>query len=496
MQGLCSGLLFLSSGGQNQANFERSGVPSRFMFYRDGSWVDFPSQVLENVRPGFLERKTTMDVSIDGSEYRFDFLRMLQIDILTGKGRSIAWIDANGKCFFPKLFVSEEAADGSENLNTKSKIRFGEYFGKRKRERLESQEESEGNSSTNREAVSRRWNSNDQEAVSKRQRIQTTCDSETCKWPNVKLMKKGGRPYAMAEKFFLSRLKDTDPAVRVTAIHQCTWKGPLEKARWDVFHKQMERTKAAQGICNTTFAWHGRRPKPAMMSEADDNEEKHVLLCRVILGNVEMVEDGPLPSSVNFDTGVDNMRILHGQMRPLAFLKWVPYSSNAFVVKLFSKLEILLPSEKSSGIGVLVQNIQGWQAAQSASNISILVIIKSLVTVKLALSKYNRDIKPPAAAAAAAPYTVHCPSGAISCPQLSLLDYIIQDIISNSIALHLYLLSYYNLIYCCTTICSHFCLFAKGNLVLDDFPFLVGVPTIILVTYHFLWRLCSSSYSG
>lgn len=46
-------------------------------------------------------------------------------------------------------------------------------------------------------------------------------------------------------------------------------------------------------------------------------------------------------------------------------------------------------------------------ASTSASNISILVIIKLLVTVKLALSKYNRDIKPPAAAAAAAPYTVH-----------------------------------------------------------------------------------------
>lgn len=58
-------------------------------------------------------------------------------------------------------------------------------------------------------------------------------------------------------------------------------------------------------------------------------------------------------------------------------------------------------------------------------------------------------------------YNTLQPSGAISCPKLSLLDYIIQDIISNSIALHLYLLSYYNLIYCCTTICSHFCLFAK-----------------------------------
>ena len=249
---------------QNQANFQRSGVPSRFMFYRYGSWVDFPSQVLEDVKSGFLERQTTMDVLIDGSQYHFDFLRMLQIDFLTSKGRSIAWIDVKGKCFFPKSFVSEEIAHGSEGLKTECKIRLGEECGKRKRDRLDSREESEGNSSTNREAVSRRWNSNDQEAVSKRQRIQTTCDSDTSKWPNVKLMKKGSRPYAMAEKFFLSRLKHidpNDPAVRVTAIHQCTWKGPLERARWDVFHKQMERTKAARGICNTTFAWHGASAK-------------------------------------------------------------------------------------------------------------------------------------------------------------------------------------------------------------------------------------------
>ena len=45
----------------------------------------------------------------------------------------------------------------------------------------------------------------------------------------------------------------------------------------------------------------------AMTSEADDNGEKHILLCRVILGTVAMVEAGPLPSTVNFDTGVDNI---------------------------------------------------------------------------------------------------------------------------------------------------------------------------------------------
>ena len=51
--------------------------------------------MLDDVRSSFLERKTTMDVSINDSEYRSDYLRMLQIDILAGKGRLVACVDVN-----------------------------------------------------------------------------------------------------------------------------------------------------------------------------------------------------------------------------------------------------------------------------------------------------------------------------------------------------------------------------------------------------------------
>lgn len=47
------------------------------------------------------------------------------------------------------------------------------------------------------------------------------------------------------------------------------------------------------------------------LMQPDDNGEKHVLLCRVILGNVEKVEAGSkqcYPSSLEFDTGVDDPR--------------------------------------------------------------------------------------------------------------------------------------------------------------------------------------------
>lgn len=47
-----------------------------------------------------------------------------------------------------------------------------------------------------------------------------------------------------------------------------------------------------------------------MLAEPDDNGERHVILCRVILGNTEKIEVGSqqcYPSSVAFDTGVDDV---------------------------------------------------------------------------------------------------------------------------------------------------------------------------------------------
>lgn len=47
----------------------------------------------------------------------------------------------------------------------------------------------------------------------------------------------------------------------------------------------------------------------SMLSEADEDGVRHMVLCRVILGNIEKVEAGSQqshPSSTEFDTGVDD----------------------------------------------------------------------------------------------------------------------------------------------------------------------------------------------
>uniref|UniRef100_A0A2N9FWQ1 RCD1 WWE domain-containing protein n=1 Tax=Fagus sylvatica TaxID=28930 RepID=A0A2N9FWQ1_FAGSY len=99
---------------QNNSNFKRSGAPARFMFYK--RFVDqFPKR----------------------SAWRSS------IDFLTENQRSIAWIDENGKCFFPKVFVDEEFAKSEENpenpkIEIEIRIDIDGNSSKRKRDEFES----------------------------------------------------------------------------------------------------------------------------------------------------------------------------------------------------------------------------------------------------------------------------------------------------------------------------------------------------------------------
>lgn len=97
----CSGKAAL----HNYENFRKSSVPMTVMYFWNGSWNDFSAQVLDSLRVEFLAGMPTVELVIDGSPYLVDFLRMLQIDLRAGCQRSIAWIDKNGSCFFPKFII-------------------------------------------------------------------------------------------------------------------------------------------------------------------------------------------------------------------------------------------------------------------------------------------------------------------------------------------------------------------------------------------------------
>lgn len=225
-------------------NFKRSVAPARVMFYENGSWTDFPSRVVELLRSGFFERKAVLHLEIEGSTYLFDLARMLQIDSGTGSQRSIAWIDDKGKCFFPREFISDELGGGSDSPNIEIEIRVdlsGRSSGKRKRENEEENE-----------VTSFKRQPQPQPVENK------TTSSETCVvWPNVKLLREGERAYTAVSNFFLKGMKRIDPGATIAAIRQCVRSGPLDKARLEVFQKQIDITKAARGSANVVHAWYG-----------------------------------------------------------------------------------------------------------------------------------------------------------------------------------------------------------------------------------------------
>ncbi|XP_050376296.1 probable inactive poly [ADP-ribose] polymerase SRO3 isoform X2 [Argentina anserina] len=394
-----------SSRAELTANFKRSVAPARVMYYERGSWINFPGRVVELLRSGFFERKAVLHLEIEGSTYLFDFTRMLQIDSGTGSQRSIAWIDDNGKCFFPKTFVSDELSGGSDSpRKIEIEVRVdvsGRTSGKRKRDDDEAEEENE-------------------ETSSKRQQPQPQPQPQES-WPSVKLLREGERAYTAVSNLFLKGIRRIDPTAKISSIRQCVRSGPLDKARLEVFEKQMEMTKAARGSANVVHAWycgssgdiqgilthgfglpskvsgsHGVGLYLSHLSlpfsssstgllQPDDNGEKHVLLCRVILGNVEKVEAGSqqcYPSSVEFDTGVDDTRT------PTRYVVWssymnrhvlpecvVSYRTSSHVpgslpkkyhlTELISRVRNSLPSSKVQQLSNLVNGLKAGKLARN-----------------------------------------------------------------------------------------------------------------------------------
>ena len=251
---------------QNHSNFKRSGAPARFMFYQAGSWIDFPSEVFGGLRLGFSEGKPVIDLSIGGAKYLFDFLRMLQIDFVTENQRSIAWIDENGKCFFPKVFVDEEFEEVEENhAIPKVEIEIRVDMGGN------SNSNSNHSNSGKRKRVEFESNSNEDEAevTSSKKKLRDDEDGAarlclTPSWPNAKPLSQGDREYSVYSNLLIKGLRkiDLENYATVTAIHQCTRTGPLERARSQVFEKQIEMIKAARGTSNgPVFAWYGASAK-------------------------------------------------------------------------------------------------------------------------------------------------------------------------------------------------------------------------------------------
>ncbi|EEF52202.1 conserved hypothetical protein [Ricinus communis] len=251
---------------RNYDNFKRSALPVRFMYFNhDGRWTNFPAEVVASLKSAFLQH--------------FDFKL--------------------NQSHSPKIDIEIRIDNGNSN-------------NKRKREGfvlLLYKEEPEMSSSMKGDAMNR-------------QRLE--------KWPNC------------------CRLLSERGNCLCKAIRQWLVEAPLEKARFSAFEKQIEVTETAPdkgGLARAIYAWYGASVKDvesvlvhgfglcskvygpdsygvdvylspvglpyisAKLAEVDENGEKHIVRCRLILGNVEQVKAASQqdrPSSRFFDTGADD----------------------------------------------------------------------------------------------------------------------------------------------------------------------------------------------
>ncbi|CAN4122459.1 unnamed protein product [Withania somnifera] len=326
---------------QNHMNFKESGKPVRFMMLKDGVWENFGGKLMHVLVSAFVDGKPIIQVETEGFKLFFDFYRMLGIDLVTGTQMLISWVDVDGNCFFPKVYRQEDVDEhlesvSSENPKIDLEISFiennkeaGEGLGKRKRVIQENEVEKGECSSSN----------------AKEQRVDATeLPSLPPKWSRTRSVSEEETLFQMVKGLLFSFVR-TD--VTVTAVHQCTRTGPMEKARLEVFESSVEKVRRTRGDTNVVeYAWYGtssenvesiirrgfdfprilpgphthclgiylspvRSPQISeMMADIDENGEKHLILCQVIVGKLEKVGLGPrqfFPSSVDFDTGVDDL---------------------------------------------------------------------------------------------------------------------------------------------------------------------------------------------
>ncbi|KAK9271324.1 hypothetical protein L1049_026914 [Liquidambar formosana] len=116
-----------------------------------------------------------------------------------------------------------------------------------------------------------------------------------------------------------------------------------------------------------------------MRSEADDNGEKHLILCRVIVGNVEKVEAGSQqshPSSVNFDTGVDDLK------NPKQYVVWCANMNSHIlpecVVGKVAKDVFIKQLRSIAGDEMLLSTIREMRGSNEAGKVAKDILMKQL----------------------------------------------------------------------------------------------------------------------
>uniref|UniRef100_A0A453SM83 Uncharacterized protein n=1 Tax=Aegilops tauschii subsp. strangulata TaxID=200361 RepID=A0A453SM83_AEGTS len=306
-------------------NYLKSGVPSRIVFYKQDSWHNFPELIMKSLIEGFKGGKSSVVAVMDDEPVLVDFLSMSLVNLQTRKQRSVAWYDDTGKGFFPSLFFDEEG-DETANLDS-SNVEDGAQ-GIMLDKAVSSPEE------VVKQVVL--------ESGPPGPHKPSTADILRKKITSVE---RGSEDFLLVQDLFLSGMGPFATPNNILHIHRYSPNDITAQCRLQAFEKQMSCTKEDRGDSNVRYGWlgstksdivrilingFGNTGKPAEkaclsagvylspedraftsvgLCDVDEKAVQYMLLCRVILGNMEAITPGSqdsFPSSEIYDSGVDD----------------------------------------------------------------------------------------------------------------------------------------------------------------------------------------------
>ncbi|MFS7888430.1 putative WWE domain, poly(ADP-ribose) polymerase, catalytic domain, RST domain-containing protein [Helianthus anomalus] len=333
---------------KNYLNFTKSGVLKHLLFSQDGQWNDFSQDVIDLVKEDFLAKKLSIEVKFNGRHVMLDILHMVEVDLKTGVQKPIAWIDDTGSCFFPESYSSYESHQCGKS-EAQNNVELAELESSITPEiKLRVEIELNGLSNNNFEECM--GESNVQESNTKRAKVDHNLN-ERCKQLDStadqfveKIQQSDDCKTLDPETVRNMFIKDVDPALKVDIVDVKKCTGDIMESKLELFLKQLEITEKQRGKANVKYAWFmsptdvnsstvvyglghdgpklGRYgygvhltavnspDNSATICDIDEKGVRCVVLCRVILGNTELVLPGSkqfYPSDESFDSGVDNL---------------------------------------------------------------------------------------------------------------------------------------------------------------------------------------------
>lgn len=307
--------------------FKKTGVPKRVLFYENDEWTDLPEHIISTIRNDLEAKRAAIEVNCYGRHFVLDFLQMHRLDLETGVRTPLAWIDIAGKCFFPDS-VGRDCGEEEDRGQCEIKLHLEIDINGGKSPKLKL------NSS---DSCSLELDDDDDDAVQRRD------ETEASMFSGVKPAEEEELDVdAVKEKFVLGMAA----LGHVELLDAYKFSGDVARDRQSLFKKQADVTKLSRGDANVRYAWlpakkellsavmmHGlgvcgeliKKSKygvgvhlaaancpyfSATHCDVDENGVRHMVLCRVIMGNMEPLGGDRaqfFTGGEEYDNGVDNV---------------------------------------------------------------------------------------------------------------------------------------------------------------------------------------------